>query len=774
MAAESNPVRRLRRLLAPVLAPALAAAAILAVAAIPAGSASATAPWAHASMASMAAADPEGGVHVSIAPAESTTFTTTGPQDVIVEIANGTAEPLAVGALHLLAADEAIDDPAEVDAWVSLGAGSTDDTPSSTEVGVAETRSVIAGSASTVRLTVPAGTFDAEAPLVGLAAQLEIDGELVSTGAGVFASPTAPATAPVGLALAAPLTVPAQSTGLLPAERLETWTGPSGLLTRQLDALDGRPVAIGLDPRIVASIRVLGSAAPASAVAWLERLDALPNEVFPLAYADADLAVQAQLGVDEPLEPLGFDDAIDPAAFVATPGDAGEGSTATPMPEVVPDTETVLEWPYTRADLAWPADDTVAADNLAWLADAGLTTTILAPSNVEPADGLVGAASTIGGSTAVVADARVTEPLRRAAAATSDTEWRAATARVAAELALAAGSVDLDESPVALLATFARSGGGGAERMRTIVDALADLPWATPASLTDAIGAPPTPRTLIDQPEDDQRRSNVDRMLQSERAVDEFSAVIDDPSVLTAPTRRELLALLDVGWIPQATEWGEAVGQWLIENRAVSDSVSVVPSSSVLIVASESGIPITVQNALPTAATVVVEVAPTNGRLIVEDEVEVTVEPESRSTVLVPVAAGVGNGEVTLEVSLAATDGTPVGDTVSIPANVRADWEGLGASVLAAIAVIVFGVGIWRNIRRRRRQRAEAAAADETAAPAEPDAADEPDAAAEAPVRAAVPSEADQAPVPATTHEAVPDPAPTPSTDRPLEDPRDG
>jgi flagellar biosynthesis/type III secretory pathway M-ring protein FliF/YscJ len=131
--------------------------------------------------------------------------------------------------------------------------------------------------------------------------------------------------------------------------------------------------------------------------------------------------------------------------------------------------------------------------------------------------------------------------------------------------------------------------------------------------------------------------------------------------------------------------------------------------------------------------------------------------------VLVPVAAGVGSGEVTLEVSLTASDGTPVGDTVRIPANVRADWEGLGASVLAAIAVIVFGVGIWRNISRRRRQRAEAAAQGEADAAGRTDAAGEP---AAAPSPQPGPS--------AATPRAEADAAPVAASDRPQEDPRDG
>ena len=139
--------------------------------------------------------------------------------------------------------------------------------------------------------------------------------------------------------------------------------------------MDGRAVAVAIDPRIVASIRALGTSAPETAVAWLERLESMPNEAFPLAYADADLAAQAQAGLDAPLEPFGFDDVVDPANF---PAEVEEGD-ATASPGEVPDAAALMDWDFTRSDIAWPADDTVATGDLDRFAAGGLTTAILSP-----------------------------------------------------------------------------------------------------------------------------------------------------------------------------------------------------------------------------------------------------------------------------------------------------------------------------------------------------------------------------------------------------------
>lgn len=656
----------------------------------------------------------EDGVRVSVAPAGATAVVAGAGIDVVVEVVNRTGEALGAGTIALDVATSAVSDAADVDAWST---GDSAERPEARRVAERASASLAAGAATTLTFTIPPDATGESSPAVGVAASLEIDGDTVAASTSVLANSRVPAADPVGLALAYPLTTPPIEEGLIPAERLEAWTAPTGALTRQLEAVSGAAVAIGVDPRIPASIRVLGSSAPQTAVEWLAELERMPNEVFPLAYADADLAAQAQAGLDAPLEPLGFDDAIDPADF--TEGGEEDGTTASPGR--IPDAEALLDWTFTRTDIAWPADDTVASGDLDVFAAGGLTTAILSPGNVEPVEDAVSAGATIDGRAAAVADARVTPALRRAADAASDTEWRAATSRVLAELALAA-----DEGVSTVLGTFGRSGGDGSDRVAATLSALASTPWSQPATLVDTVGAPPVERTLVSTAESQQRLDNVGRMLTAEQAVADFSDVLVDPSVLTAPTRRDLLALLSTGWIPQPTEWTAAVGRWLVDRRAITDAVSVVSSSTVLVVASETGIPITILNALPYPVEVVVSVAPSNGRLIVEDSVDVTVEPETRSTVSVPVAAGVGSGEVNLEVSLASPDGTPIGDAVIVPANVQADWEGVGAAVLAAIAVAVFAIGVLRSVRRRRRDRGAGSAggADAGAAgPAETDAA---------------------------------------------------
>lgn len=681
-------------------------------------------------------ADDDGGLDLRVTPTISTSVSLKGPVTISVEIENATGEGLAAGRLRLVRSDDSIDDERELDDWLALGGTPGDGTglgETATTVAESEARAVTAGSTGLVSFTVPPEQLAelAGSPIVGLGAELMVGDTVVATGTNAYPNADLPTTGSVAVALVAPLTVPVSDStmGVIPAAQLENWTGPTGVLTRQLDALAGRRVAIGLDPRIVASIRVLGTSAPASATAWLQRLAALPNEIFPLAYADADLAVQSQIGVPALLEPTAFADVMDPANFTAPAGGEGAGAsdadanTETPeatvapteleTPDDVPTTEELLDWPYTRTDLAWPGDDTVAPGDLAYFDASGLTTTMLAPTNVEPVDGPSSTAALIDGSTALVADTGLTEPLRAAADAQTEAEWRAATGRLLAELALDAGA-----ARTTMLATFDRGAPKVADRMSAVIDEVESSRWSTLAGLADAIGAPPEPRTLVDEAEAADRRSTVARMIAVEADVAAFATVLAEPELITAPARRDLLSILSVGWLGEDDTWNAAAGEWFARQRDTVGAVSVVPSSPINVVSTETGVPTTIDNTLPYPVTVFVEVEPSNGRLIVEDRVEVTVGPGSRSTVRVPVAAGVGNGDVSLTVSLASPTGVPIGTPVTIPANVQADWEGLGATILATIVVLVFGVGILRNIHRRRRARADAT---DTDAPHESD-----------------------------------------------------
>ena len=96
----------------------------------------------------------------------------------------------------------------------------------------------------------------------------------------------------------------------------------------------GRDVALGIDPMILASIRILGNVAPPSAIAWLERLETAPQpDVRPGLRRLRHLRASRQAGADasSPADRLRRRDrgAAEDRARLVPPSDGEPGADAT-------------------------------------------------------------------------------------------------------------------------------------------------------------------------------------------------------------------------------------------------------------------------------------------------------------------------------------------------------------------------------------------------------------------------------------------------------------
>lgn len=494
----------------------------------------------------------------------------------------------------------------------------------------------------------------------------------------------------VTLTVVVPLAVPEADTGFIPAAALAQYTSASGLLTRELDALIGRPVAIAIDPRIIASIRILGSSAPPSALAWLDRLAAVSNETFPLTYADSDITLATQAGSGRVLEPESFDFAIDPALF--TPPDALNPTPAPTPPAIeLPTSESLLQWPYSLTSIAWPRDASVVKDDLTTIAASGYSTTLLSSSNVTRDD--PSPVVTVADGRAAVADDTVSAALRAAVASVGPEDWEAAMAAVFAVL---------DAAPESVLATLDRTVPISGTHLADTLAALQADPRVRFSGLRELIAGAAAGATLVDSPQDASRVAKVTVLLDAERAEARFATVADSPSEITAPRRLQLLALLSTAWLQNPDGWVTATDAHLTASSDLRSSVQVVAYSSFNLLADSAGLPISVSNTLDQPVTVYITVRPETALLAVGDSrVALVVEPDSQAKGQIPVQA-VSNGTVQVLITLSSGAGAPVGDPATAEINVQAGWETPVVLVIAAIVVVVFAVGIVRNILRRR------------------------------------------------------------------------
>ena len=514
---------------------------------------------------------------------------------------------------------------------------------------------------------------------------------------------------PTEMSVIVALTVPATSSGILDSETLEDYTGEFGLLTRELDAVIDRPVTIGIDPMIVASIRLLGSSAPESAVQWLDRLALASNDTFPLSWADADVTAALQAGSPTVLAPLSLDFAIDSSRF----GDAAEQPTSTPTPgsdpttdpvdpgspPPLPTTESLLEWDYTLPALVWPRMDTVVATDLPVLA-ASYDGAIVSSSNL--ATKAEGALATAGDLEMVVADTTLSGLLSAAVETTTVEDWETAIAALDAAVTAAAGS------STSIVLTLDRGVSLADSDLGPTLDRILGNPSITPVGLSAFDGDEAPATTLVDLPQDAERVATVARLLADEQAEATFLQIAADPALLTAQRRIALLSVLSSSIADDDVAWPASALAFEERSASIRSAVQIVRSSAITLWADRGSLPVVVENNLSQAVTVYIRVRPSLPLLRVEDDfVELTIEPNSQRKAQIPVQS-ISNGDVDLQISLHKSNDAAIGDTTHVRTTVQAGWETPVTIVAAVLVGLVFIAGIIRTVLKRRRLREEA------------------------------------------------------------------
>nr|WP_277348934.1 DUF6049 family protein [Microbacterium sp. CFH 90308] len=518
----------------------------------------------------------------------------------------------------------------------------------------------------------------------------------------------------VGVGVVVPITAGTLTDGLLTADELEVLTGPGGGLTGQLDGVDGTAAILAIDPAIPASIRVLGSSAPVSAVEWLDRLEALPNSRFALQFGDADVTAQLQAGLTKPLSPTSLTAYVDPANF-ATP-DPAPSPTPSPTPTPTPETET--EQPpvpdlaqllsigdATREGVYWPADGTATSDVIAALSRltsddrAGLTV-IPSSSTTAGADGrTVPAHGRAGESDVLVFDADISQQLQEASV--REKSWLRGASLTAATAFLAFATAETDGP---LLVSLGRSADRDRVGLSTAIATAATAPGVVPRSLTAVMGGEPSGVELRDIEPQAERAAAASALLTRESELSRFATILDDPAMLTGPERAEILQLLGVEWVAEP-QWPTALAEHHAATTETLGSVALLPASAGDLYGASASLRFWVRNDLEYPVNLVLYTTPDNLRLDVQSETPVVATPQSNTRVEVPVQARVGRGEVTLALQLRSPAFVAIGPPQTVEVNVWAEWEAAGIAVLAVIVGGLLVIGVVRTVLRVRRRR---------------------------------------------------------------------
>ncbi|MFJ4077041.1 DUF6049 family protein [Curtobacterium sp. NPDC089991] len=531
---------------------------------------------------------------------------------------------------------------------------------------------------------------------------------------------------PVSVSVAMPVTVPKSTDGILSAAVLAAATSVDGTLTQQLDAAEDHNVAVAVDPRIIASIRILGENAPSAATAWLQRLESLRNETFALSYADADVTGLRQAGSDGILAPISLDQSVKTENFpgaetpaptpTATPGqtttpsssaspsdDATTGAGSGETTETLPTTEQLLDFPYSMDSIAWPADGTVTAADLTALQRADKDTTIVSSGNTSAgANATVSASEKIGDDHVLVSDQSMSSLLRDAATAPDRQSWSSAMSELTATLATSARD---GTATGPILLTLGRDWPSDSTRLSQTLDALESTAWVAPADLSTASDATAGSLTLNSASTGADRIAQLKRLVQGEQGLSAFATILDTPAELTAPARLRLLAIASNAWRGDDDGLQAAVDVRTAAWAKQTTEVGIVDSSSLTLLGDRSSLPVSIRNSSDYPVTVHLAVQPSNSALrIVRNDIVVEIQPDSSTRATVPVQS-VANGKVELTMSLSSPTGVAIAQPATVELNVQAQWETVITAAAAVALIAIFGFGIFRSIRKRIRRR---------------------------------------------------------------------
>ena len=579
-------------------------------------------------------------------------------------------------------------------------------------LGTVDVPTIAGGESATVTLAVAASKtrWASSWGVRGLAAEVQLGDEQVALGHGslVFAGDNAPGS--TGLITVLPVVAPASADGIIPVDELGALTADTGVLSRQLTFALTHNVALAVDPRIIASIHSAGNDAPASAKNWLTLLRNLPRSSFLLGYGDVDLTAETQAGMTTLLSP-GFSDLPNMAPFIPTPVAPTEtapasatatdspstSSAATPTPTPSPRSDDFVP---TLSGLAWPRANTVLSSDVPVLAANGATRILLSSQNLALSAALP-VSGTVQGSSALVSNAGLSAAVSDAAAATDDASWQIAFSTAAAYLAVSASE---SAGTGLTLATLPRTSSVWAEgnRFASTLDALTAVDWSRTATLPEALGSPGGELAVADHAQPADRMERVSTLLGRQAEMASFSTALTTPSLLLDASTRNLMSLLSVAYAESAA-WPRAIASNMAQTGTVLSGITVISSSDINMVGTQAQLPITIENTLPYEVNVLVRATTPSARLQVEPQVPLTVQPESQGKAKIPATARVSNGVVLLGISLSSPTGVVLGNSMTVPVNIHADWEMWGFIIIGALLVILIVAGVVRTRRRLTR-----------------------------------------------------------------------
>lgn len=534
---------------------------------------------------------------------------------------------------------------------------------------------------------------------------------------------------------------------------------------RLLTGAEAAKATLAIDPRIIAGIRSYGVNAPEAARDLLTRLEATTSPSFLLQFGDADVAAQAALGFTSLMSPSSLEFVTRFGEFEAPAGEGaanGAGSSVSaadtgaegvdtkgadvaadqqgdPSADTSADTGAANSAPDTKSSAdtqdgadanaqgtneenteptvapptlpellkwngdvaAWPAEGNVDQGTIDLLKVSNIPAVVLDSGNVKHSGG---PRADLPGGTVVVTDAGLGLAASEALAGTTDTDQAAGLSQLVGELAVRAQAggpgvaIGLDRAVVA-----------DVEDPERILAALAELDFVRATRVADQEAGT---AALKGAGALEDRLALLRSAANREAAVNEVGAVLEHPQYLSGYQRTRLLQLFATRYAPAGAGFDAAATKYRARDAELLEGVQVISTEHTQLVGVSTSVPVQLHNSLPFDAIVKVTAEPVSAAIDVEERVfdDVRVAAEGNERVLVPVHSRVTSGVSGIVVTVSATSGNPTVFTGTLELSISTTVETVGLWVLGVGAVVLFVAGIFRSLKKRRKNAAKAAA----------------------------------------------------------------
>lgn len=476
------------------------------------------------------------------------------------------------------------------------------------------------------------------------------DGEpiLSQRQALIVIDPTA-AIAPANIAPIVPVILPPTGGQTLTPQELDSYTRSGGVLDTLVSTLERYPSTVAIDSRITLSIDALQDATPPSAAEWRQSLQDLDAPLIALPWADAD-----------PLATL----AIDTLLY----GRIGQ-----------------YPWPHgglTRDDIDVLSQRSAEA--------------ILVESSTVQSDQTVVA---FGDTRMIRVDDLMSAFVAQVSLAASPDEAEAGLQRAQALIAQRAIS---GSGEVLVFHTGRVPVTASVIRLENILERL----WAMELAQTTTVplDRPASERALsVNEAPTDQNRTQFISDVRSLWETDvRYVSIADNPEDAILGRWNRYQALFSSAWLGNPSgleaEWERAQE----DSKQFRSSVHIEQGSAFTVLSDRTELPVVIRNDLRSTVRVTLLVQPQRGIIRVENPlIDVVIPAQSATSIRIPVTS-LASGTAPIALTLQSIAGEPLSDPVDISVTIRAGWENVITGVLALVLGIVFAVGIYRAIQRRR------------------------------------------------------------------------